>query len=96
MTLMPIRRLPIAALLSIACLTACSATEPPPRLVTRVERVEVQHPPQLLDCQPEPPVPEPPRSVADVLGWVAELRAAGADCRARLGCIKARQAGEGC
>ncbi|WP_420822812.1 hypothetical protein [Allostella humosa] len=58
--------------------------------------MEVQHPPQLLECQPEPPVLPPPRSVADVLGWVADLRAAGADCRARLACIRRRQTGEGC
>ena len=91
----PTHRRLSAALLWTACLAGC-ATEPEPRLVTRIERVPVLHPPQLLECQPELPVPPSPRSVADTLGWVADLRAAGQDCREALACIRRRQVGEGC
>ncbi|ROQ00170.1 hypothetical protein EDC65_1966 [Stella humosa] len=95
MTLMHPNRWPIAALLSIACSTACSP-DPELRLMTRIEPVAMRHPAALLDCQPEPPLPPPPRSVAAALAWIIESRAAGADCRARLACIRARQDGAGC
>jgi hypothetical protein len=88
---------PIAAALSIASLTACQRPdEPPPRVVTKIERVVVQHPEPLLQCQDEPPAPPSPRTVAQGLAWVAEVRAAGADCRAALRCIRERQAGRSC
>ncbi|WP_123687757.1 hypothetical protein [Stella humosa] len=64
--------------------------------MTKIERVEARHPGELLRCQDEPEVPPAPRSVGLGLAWVADMRAAEADCRARLACIRRRQAGVGC
>lgn len=91
MTRMPRPLWPIVVLLSIASSTACAPKTPEPRVVTRIERVPILHPPALLKCAPEPPVPGRPRTVAEALGWIADLRAAGQDCRSRLACIRARQ-----
>lgn len=96
MTRMPRPLWPIAALPWIASLTACSTIEAEPRLVTRIEQVAILHPPGLLECRPEPPAPPPPRTIGQGLAWIAALQAAGDDCRARLACIRRRQAGAAC
>lgn len=96
MTRMPRPLWPIAALPWIAFSTGCSGIETEQHLATRIERVAVLHPAALLECRPEPPLPPAPRTMGEGLAWIAELRAAGQDCRARLACIKARQDGLPC
>jgi hypothetical protein len=66
-------------------LVGCSAG--PPQVAVRVERVQV--PPGLLSCDPEPAIPAALRSDADLAAWIVSLAAAGEDCRARLGRVRA-------
>lgn len=96
---MPTPRWPTAALLLIVCSTACSSPTPPappPVIVTKIERVEIKHPIGLLLCLAEPGEPPRPRTVKQGADWIGGLRAAGADCRWALACIRVRQDGGDC
>lgn len=84
------------ALCLIAISTGCAPKEEAPRIVVKVERVEVKHPDGLLACKEEPLPPPPGSTGQQGLDWVAELRAVLADCRAALACIRDRQAGRVC
>lgn len=83
------RRLPtIPCLLLIALSSGCSSSWRPaflPAPEVRVERVTV--PADLLQCETEPDeLPaEPWPTLAEFGVWVEMVRAAGADCRAKLG-----------
>lgn len=75
------RKTAFLLLCSSVLLTACA--EPEPRLVTRVEVVKPEVPPQLTDCAEAPAVPVDPTQ-ADVAGYILDLFAAHGDCRDRL------------
>lgn len=87
----------MSALCSIAISTACTTPEaPPPRVVTEIQRVEMRHPDALLVCDQDLLPPPPGRTAQQALDFLDEKDAAGADCRAKLACIRRRQAGEEC
>ena len=80
------KRMIASASLCLASLTACAS--PTPLTEIRVERVEIPAP--LLRCAEEPPVPSSGGTWAEFFGYVIDLRAAGEDCRAKLGAIRLR------
>ena len=80
------RLLPPSAALLWLCSTLGGCASPPAAVA-----VSVKPPPELLDCAPEPPPPD-----LAAMRWdqaegdsVVKLRVAGADCRAKLGAVKA-------
>ncbi len=69
-------------------LTACAAPPAPPRLLTEIHRVPQTVPVALLSCAAAPEPPGQGMSPADVAGFILDLAAAGADCRARLAQVR--------
>ena len=61
-------------------LTACG-DDPEPRLITKVETIRPEIPPQLTDCQEAPTVPGETATQAIVAGYILDLVEAHADCR---------------
>lgn len=77
----------LSALVLAACLTSCSAPEPPRLMVeTRVERIQI--PGELLSCAQDPEVPHDRRESVVAL-YLARLWQAGEDCRGKLAAVKA-------
>lgn len=70
--------------------TACDTVKPEPLIETRLEKVKPPRP--LLTCAPDPVVPA--SNSDEVAGdYVADLWAAGEDCRTRLACVLAWREG---
>lgn len=67
---------------SAVFLTACG-TEPP-RLITKVETIRPEIPPQLTDCMEAPRVPGEAATQRDVAGYILDLVEAHADCHATV------------
>lgn len=64
-------------------------------MVTKVERVPVKPPAPLLECAARPPIPPADQVTLDTVALLlVDLDAAGEDCRAKLGAVRAFVAGE--
>ncbi len=66
-----------------------------PRVVTRVERVVPDFPPQLFVCAAWPTPDDTPRDAFGLARWLAQSKAAWLDCSHRLACAGAVIASEG-
>lgn len=69
------------ALLLTFCAAFLTACETEPRLITKVETIRPQIPPQLTDCSEAPRVPGETATQRDVAGYILDLVEAHADCR---------------
>jgi len=65
-------------------MTACADRYVVPEV--RVEKVEI--PAELMSCAAEPPPPSRAGTIGEFGAWVADLRAAGQDCRAKVDAIR--------
>lgn len=82
-------------MLKTALLLTCSAVlwtgcapKPEVRIVTKVEEIRPQIPPQLTDCAPSPEVGIM-ETQADVAAYILDLFEAHADCAERLRALNA-------
>lgn len=73
-----------AAILAAFLLAACG--DDAPGALPELRIVQPSVPAHLLTCEPEPPDPsdKPGLTQRDVARYIVQVRAAGADCRARL------------
>lgn len=79
----------IRAILLTLALGACASPQ-----VADLRIVDRPIPAELLECAPEPDKPKArPLMQSDVAAYLLRLRAAGEDCRGRLGEIKALEVG---
>lgn len=76
----------IGAAVAVAALAGCAAPVQP-QVVTRTVYVQPHVPPDLLTCMAAPAVPAP-SSQAVVARFIVADRAAGHDCRVRLGAVR--------
>jgi hypothetical protein len=77
--------------LSLALLTACSATPPAPIMVPKVTTVTRADPPECLACNPWPVAPRPLSTEADpvtaLVRLIAQAKDAYNDCKLKLKCV---------
>ena len=69
----------------IALLTACASDKAPTAVEVRIERIAP--PADLLDCAPDPAVPDAVDQRA-VASYLLDLWDAGEDCRRKLGAVR--------
>lgn len=73
----------LSALLSASFLTGCET----PLVATKPEVIRLKPPASLLQCAPEPPVPDVLTDQGVAL-WIVDLREAGASCRAAVEAVR--------
>jgi hypothetical protein len=79
-----VRHLPSVLIPLLLC-SACASSAPP--VITRLQLEKLPIPAALLECQPDPDIPERmgDRELAD---YVITLWQAGDDCRAKLATVR--------
>lgn len=76
-----------ALIIMLFAIAGCQTTQP--RIVTKVEYVRVEIPPQLLSCMPEPQARAAWKTQRQVALYLIKLSEAGEDCRVKLAAVKA-------
>lgn len=80
------RLLPVALTL-LLLLPAC-ASSTPPQVITKLQVERLPIPPPLLQCQPDPDIPDGLMGDREIADYLVSLWEAGDDCRGKLSAIK--------
>ena len=78
----------VLALFCASILTGCATSKPTVEPLVRTELVYVTPPTHLLQCAPEPLVPDNISSDAEIGLLIEDIRLAGEDCRSQLQAVK--------
>lgn len=84
----PALALALSALLFPPLLTGCAGSAPP---IVKTVAIREPLPAALLDCEPDPDVPDATMGDREVAIYILALWQAGEDCRQRLAALKTRE-----